>query len=236
MARHLKRLSAPGFWKVPKKGRTWVVSPRPGPHKRTECIPLMIIMRDILKLGDTAREARKIMTSKEILVDGKPRKDTNYPVGLMDTIEIPKLNKYYRMVSTSGGLSLIEIPKDEAKLKLCRIKNKTITRGGVLQLNLHDGKNILIEDKKAKYNTGDSILIQVPEQKITKHLKMDKGSVAIITGGQNIGKVAKIKDIVIRRTREPNKIICEGKEKEFEAIIDYVFVVGENKPEIKVVQ
>jgi small subunit ribosomal protein S4e len=196
----------------------------------------MIIVRDILKLGDTAREARKIMTSKEILVDGKPRRDTNYPVGLMDAIEIPKLNKAYRMVSTSRGLSLIEIPKDEAKLKLCRIKDKTITKGGILQLNLHDGKNILIEDKKVKYNTGDSILIQVPEQKITKHLRMDKGSIAMITGGQNIGRIAKVKDIIIRRTREPNKIICEEKEKEFEAIVDYVFVVGENKPEIKVVE
>jgi small subunit ribosomal protein S4e len=154
----------------------------------------------------------------------------------MDAIEIPKLNKAYRMVSTSRGLSLIEIPKDEAKLKLCRIKDKTITKGGILQLNLHDGKNILIEDKKVKYNTGDSILIQVPEQKITKHLRMDKGSIAMITGGQNIGRIAKIKDIVIRRTREPNKIICEEKEKEFEAIVDYVFVVGENKPEIKVVE
>jgi small subunit ribosomal protein S4e len=88
----------PRFWRVPKKERTWVVSPRPGPHKKFECIPLLIIVRDILKIVDNAKDAKKIIKSREIFVDGKPRRDHKYPVGLFDVVEIPKLRKQYRVV------------------------------------------------------------------------------------------------------------------------------------------
>jgi len=192
-------------------------------------------VRDIIKLVDNASDAKKIIKAKEIFVDGRSRGDYKYPVGLFDVIEIPKLNKHYRVVPSRAGFDLIEMSKQESKLKLCRINGKVMVKGGVLQLNLHDGKNIL-SDKKSKtaFKTGDSVLIELPSQKIINHIKMDKGMLSIITGGQNRGTIAKIKDIIIKRTREPNKIICETKEKEFEAITDYVFVVGKTKPEIKV--
>jgi len=222
---------------VPRKERTWVVSPRPGPHKKFESIPLLIIVRDILKLADNGSEAKKIIKAKEIMVDGKPRIDHKYPVGLFDVVAIPKLNKQYRVVPTKDGLNLIEISKNESGLKLCRINGKTLVKNGFLQLNLHDGKNIFIKEKVKKdpYKTGDSLIIEVPGQKIKKHIMMEKGTTGIVIGGQNIGNIVKIKEIIKTRSREPNKVICEMKEKEFEAIKDYVFVVGKTKPEIKVV-
>ena len=221
---------------MPRKKKTWVVSPRPGPHKKFESIPLLILIRDILKLVDAGMDAKKIIKAKEIFVDGKPRNDHKYPVGLFDVVEIPKLGKQYRVVPTHKGLDIIEIPKKEAKLKLCRIKGKTMIRDEILQLNLHDGKNIPIKkEKKVKdvYKTGDSLSIEIPSQKIVEHIKMEKGSSAVLIGGQNIGKVVKIKDIIKTKSREPNKVICETKEKEFEATKDYVFVVGKTKPVIK---
>ena len=228
---------------MPKKERTWVVRPRPGPHKKFECIPLLILVRDILKLVDTGKDARKIIKAKEILIDGKPRRDHKYPVGLFDVIEIPKLKKQYRVIPTHVGLDLVEIPKNEAKLKLCRINEKTMVKGRLLQLNLHDGKNIITEKKPTKkkakegvYNTGDSVLIEVPTQKMIKHIKMEKGMLVIIVGGQNMGELIKIKEVIKTRSREPNKVICEKKGKEFEAIKDYVFVIGKAKPLIKVIK
>ena len=220
---------------MPTKARKWIVSPRPGPHKKFGSIPLLIIVRDFLRLADNASEAKKIIKSKEMFVDGKPKLDYRYPVGLFDSIEVPKIDKQFRVVPSKRGFDLIEISKQDSKQKLCRINGKTMTKNGILQLNLHDGKNI-ISDKKTKtdYNTGDSLLIELPNQKIIEHLKMDKGMLSIITAGQNRGTIAKIKEIIIRRTREPNKIICEKNGKDFEAITDYVFVVGKTKPEIKV--
>lgn len=240
MSKHLKRIRAPDFWNVPKKDRKWVVRPRPGPHKIFESIPLSILLRNVLNLVDTGTDARKIIKAKEIFVDGRPRRDHKYPVGLMDVVEIPKMKKQYRIVPGKKGLDIIEITKTEAKLKLCRIEEKTLLKKGHLQLNLHDGRNIIIpvkDPKKSKgdvYKTGDSVLIELPSQKIINHVKMEKENLAIITKGQNIGKIAKIQKVIIPRSREPNKVVCDKKGEKIETIKDYVFVIGKTKPLIKI--
>jgi len=219
---------------VPRKKRSWVVRPSPGPHKKFESIPLLIVIRDFLNLTDEGRDARKIIKANEVLVDGKPRKDHKYPVGLFDAIEIPKIGKRYRVVPTSSGLDLIEIPKKEASLKFVRINDKTMVKEGKLQLNLHDGKNLIIEKKGSEYKTGDSLLIELPSQKIVDHLKMDKGMLALIVGGENMGKTVTVNEVIITKSREANKVICEKGKEQFETIKDYVFVVGKTKPLIKI--
>lgn len=221
----LKRLSAPEFWKIPKKIYKWTVSPRAGPHKKDESIPLQILARDILKLVETGKEAKTIIKRGEILVDGKKRKDHAYPAGLMDAIQIPKIKKSFRIIPTEKGLSVIEIPENESKLKLFRINNKKIVKKGKLQLNLHDGKNILVG--KNSYKTGDSILLELPSLKIVEHIEMKNGNLALILKGKNAGKIAKIKE-----AQKQRKVICELDNKAVEIIKDYVFVVGKNKPVI----
>ncbi len=221
---------------MPRKKRTWAVSPRPGPHKKFESIPLLILVRDFLNLTDTGKDAKKIIKAKEVIVDGKPRNDHKYPVGLFDVIEIPKIRKQYRVIPTHSGLGLIEITKKETSIKLCRINDKTMIKGGKLQLNLNDGKNIIIKKEEVKdvYKTGDSLLIELPNQKIIEHLKMERGMLSLIIGGQNMGETANINEVMITRSREPNKVICEKNGKKFESIKEYVFVVGKKKPLIKV--
>jgi len=234
---HLKRLLAPKFWKVRPKEKKWVVSPRSGPHKKFVSIPLQIVVRDILGIADGLREAKKIIKAKEILVDGKERKDPKYGVGLMDVIHIPKMKKFYRVVMVPSGLKLIEIPQKEANLKLCRINRKFTIKGGKYQLGLHDGRNILVENKaKNKYSTGDSLLIEIPSQKIVEHLKMEKGKIGLITGGTNKGKIVKIKAVKETRSREPNKVVCDLEGRELETVKDDTFVVGEEKPVIKIME
>lgn len=64
----LKRLLVPSFWKVPKKVAKWTVAPRPGPHKKFEGIPLQIIVRDILNLAETGKEAKSIIKKERFLL------------------------------------------------------------------------------------------------------------------------------------------------------------------------
>ncbi|MCS7105989.1 MAG: 30S ribosomal protein S4e [Candidatus Aenigmarchaeota archaeon] len=222
----LKRLLAPKFWKQPKKVLKYTVSPRPGPHKKFECIPLLIIVRDILKLAETGKEAKRIIKSGEILVDGRKRKDHAYPVGLMDVISIPKIDKHFRILPGEKGLEVLEISKEEANLKICRINNKTAVKGGKIQLNLHDGRNILIEKEKDEYKTGDSVMIEIPSQKILKHIVLKPGSVGIILKGQNSGKKARVEEMIERRSlKDSRKIICSVDDKKVEISKDYFFVV-----------
>jgi small subunit ribosomal protein S4e len=196
------------------------------------------LLRDVFGVVDTGKHAKRIIKSGEVLVDGKPRKDQKYSAGFMDSVEIPKMKKSYRIIITKKGLELVEIPAKEKNLKLCKIRGKHILKDGVLQLNLHDGRTVRVKVKDPKkpkedvYKTGDSLLIELPSQKIANHIKMEKGNLVLITGGKNKGNLATIKEVITTRSREPNKLICEKDNKNFETIKDYVFVVGTKKPVI----
>ena len=229
---HQKRLSAPKTYKIPRKVAKWVVKPSPGPHNK-EAVPLLVVVRDFLKLADTAREARRIIAAGEILVDGVPRKDYKFPVGLFDVITIPKLDQSYRMLFDEKGRY---IPKEveDANLKLYKITGKTMIRGGKIQLNLFDGTNILASNE---FKTKDSVLLEIPEKKIVDHLKFEIGALVMITGGTHAGEIGKLREYKIVRSSAPNLVTVEGEDRYITTIEDYVFVIGKkdsDKPVIDV--
>lgn len=232
MSKHLKRLAAPRAISIPRKVAKFTIRPSPGPHPIDRSLPLGMIVRDLLKLCDTGKEAKKIIKSGNVLVDGKIRKDTKFPCGLMDVITIPILKKSYRVLfDQRGDITLVPISDSEAKWKLCRIENKTTVKGGKIQLNLHDGRNILVESDG--YKTGDVIKLSLEDNKIMEHYPLEKGVLALITGGRHIGEVATIESITITRSSKPNIVSLKGKDGNFSTIKDCVFPVGREKPSIK---
>jgi len=231
MAR-LKRLTIPLFWKVARKGNKWVVAPRAGPHKKFESVPLQVLLRDVLKIDDKGKDIRTIIKKGEIIVDGRKRKDHAYPVGLFDIVSIPALGKTYRAVPSKKTMSFIEIPSSEAKVKICRIQNKKTIGAGKVQLNLHDGKNILVE--KDEYKTGDSLLVEVPSLKIVEHVRLEKGAIGMVSRGKDSGSIGKVKEIIVTATKDPTKLIYEKDDGEAESLKDRFFVIGKNKPLITV--
>ena len=248
MKRHLKRLGAPKFWHVKRKETTWVVKPRAGPHKVFDSIPLLVLVKDVLKITDTGSEARKIIKSREVLVDCRARRDHKYPVGLMDVVSIPRLDKHYRIVPGKKGLEVVEITKAEAGRKMCRINDKTVLKGGIVQLNCHDGRNIRVGEKggsgKAKdeyskardeYKTGDSLLIELPSQKILEHVKLEKGSAVLVTKGKNAGSLGNVKELSAATMKERAKASCAIGDGYADVDTAFVFVVGKTKPLLKVV-
>ena len=127
MSKHLKRLNAPRALRLHRKERKWTVRPSPGPHPIEKSIPLGLIIRDYLKLSDTQKEAKRIISNGEVTVDGKTQKNNKFPCGLMDVISIPKMKKDYRILfNQRGKLTLVPINSKEANWKLCRIENKKI--------------------------------------------------------------------------------------------------------------
>lgn len=218
---HQKRLSAPKTYKIPRKIYKWTVKPSPGPHNK-EAVPLLIVVRDYLQLADNAREARRIIAAGEILVDGVPRKDYKFPVGLFDVIKIPKLNKSYRMVFDEKG-RYVPIEIEDDNLKLYKIVNKTMVKGGKIQLNLFDGTNILGDNS---FKTKDSILMEIPEKKIVDHLPFEIGALVMITGGTHAGEIGRVKDYKVIRSSSPNLVTVDIEGREITTIEDYVFVIG----------
>jgi small subunit ribosomal protein S4e len=219
---HTKRIAA-GYGKKPK----WVVTSR-GPHRKGESIPLLLVVRDLLKYADNAREARRIISEGLILVDKKPVKDPGYGVGLMDVVEIPKTKEYFRVLPGKMRYSLKKIEGKESKIKPCKVINKTLVKKNVIQLNLHDGSNILVDD--GKYKPKDTVVLELPDRKVTDWIKFEKGSNALVVRGRHSGRTGKINEIFPGSAIHKSLTTLE----DLQTLTEYIFVVGKGKPLIDV--
>ena len=235
----LKRKPAPRFWPIHRKEFVWAVKPSPGPHSLENCLPLAIVLRDILGFAKTRKEAKTIVSQGRIYIDGKVRCEDDFPVGLMDVISIPDIDKHFRILPSKKGLIIHPISKEEAVFKLCKIENKTIVKNGDLQISFHDGSNTLVKIADPKnpqediYKTLDTGKISLPERQILEHIKMKENDFAIITGGKNIGKYGKIVEIEHvegKKRRNSLAIIEDERGNRYQTILNFVFAIGETKP------
>jgi small subunit ribosomal protein S4e len=236
-ANHLKRHPAPVFWPIHRKKNIWTIKPKAGTHSVEKCIPLLLIVRDQLNLANSNREAKKIISKKEILIDGRFIIEHDFPVGLMDVLEIPKINEAYRILpSQKDFLKVHKIKKSEIGFKLFKINGKTILKNNQLQLNFHDGQNIIINSNKTKvkekeYMTSDVLKINLKKKKVLDHVKIKNGTVAIMTGGKNVGVWGKIKKIKKGKGSNPTIVTLEGSnEKKVQTTTNNVFLIGHEKP------
>ncbi len=240
--KHLKREKAPRSWPIHPKETQWAVRPSPGPHAQRTCLPLSVLMRDVLGYSKSTRESKIILAQKRVIVDGRIRRDHKFPTGLMDVVELPDAKVRYRILPIVGrGLRALQIPKDEAEAKLCRIENKTSLTKGQVQLNLHDGRSIVVPVQDPRnprediYKTRDTLRIAIPDQRILNHVKFAEGAYAIVTSGRNLGRHGKI--ITIEQStaaRTATAVVEDPSGDRFETIADYLFVVGDEKPMIKI--
>ena len=234
----LKRKPAPDFWPIHKKEFTWVVKPAAGPHSLENCLPLTIVLRDILEVAKTTKEVAMILSQGKVIVDGKVRRRVDFPVGLMDVISIPDLKGFYRILPTHKGLSLSLIGKDEAAFKLCRVDDKNTVSNGV-QVALHDGSNMFVrttdrtKPTTSLYETFDTLKLSLPEKEVLDVVKTKVGNLAVITGGKNIGKMGRIVEIEqteAKKRREALAVIEDETGNKYQTIMDYLFSIGEKKP------
>jgi len=224
MKNHLKRIASPRTWLIERKALVFVTRPKPGAHSLEYGLPLGMIIRDALKLSSTMSEVKKLLNNNEVLIDGKRRKDHRFIVGLFDVITIPSIKKYCRIVLDKKGRVIVtEIPEKESNIKPCKIVNKTVLPKGKIQFNLHDGKNIIV-DQKAK--VGDSLILELPSLKIQKVIPLKPGVSVFLIGGRLSGNLGVLKEI------KDNEATYVADSKEIETAKRYLFAVGEKKPEI----
>lgn len=238
MSKHLKRLAAPRSWVIPRKTNVYTTKPRPGAHPLERAVPLGTIVRDYLKLAATGREAARVIGAGDVQVDGRAVKDAKFAVGFMDVITIPKTKGAWRVViDDKARLRVLPIESAQAGWKLAQITGKSTVAGGQTQLNLHDGRNLLV--KKDDYKTGDVLRLEVPAQKVVGHFPLKEGSQVLITDGRHAGEVAPVKTIEVTRSHKPNLIHLTVGSESFTTIKPYAFPIGDAsnlpKPEVKAI-
>ncbi|MFA5313584.1 MAG: 30S ribosomal protein S4e [Methanomassiliicoccales archaeon] len=228
MSSDMKRLTAPKTWAIPRKKTIWITGTNPGAHDKQTSMSLMVIIRDMLHICDTYAEGKKILSGREILVDGRIVTEERFAVGLMDVVSIPKMNQSYRMMlDRKGKFRLVPLTEGREKWKLCRIDGKSILSGGKVQLNLNDGRSIIVE--KDSWKCGDVIKMELPSQKILDTYKLAKGNVALILGGSHAGEIGVIEEYIVQRSSAPNLVKMKDG---VITIKENVFVVGMKAPEV----
>jgi small subunit ribosomal protein S4e len=234
MSKHLKRLNAPRSWVIPRKTNVYTTKPRPGAHPIERALPLGTIVRDYLKLAATGREAARVIGAGDVLVDGRIVKDAKFAVGFMDVVSIPKTKQAWRVViDDKARLRIVPIESAQSGWKLAQITGKSTVTGGQTQLNLHDGRNLLV--KKDDYSTGDVLRLEVPAQKVVGHFPLKEGSQVLITDGRHAGEVAPVKSIEVTRSNKPNLIHLTVGTESFTTIKPYAFPIGDaaNLPKLE---
>ena len=217
---HMKRLTMPRSWPLPRKSSVWIQKPNPCGHPLDLCMPMGVILRDVLGVAQNRREAKKILHSKLVKVDGAIETDIGRGVGLMDVLTVGDVS-YKCILDTNGKLRYRMIPAKEASTKICRVMGKTTIKGAKTQVHLHDGRNLLFNENP-EYKTGDSLVISLPDQEIKSYHKFEEGSIAYLTGGNHIGELATVRGQDIKRSSKANEVQFD----DFGTISDYVFIIS----------
>ena len=222
MSDHMKRLAAPRAWPIKKKASVWIAKPAPGAHPLESAMPATVVLRDVIGICDTAREAKRIIGNREVLVGGVPVKHPNTPIGLMDVVSIPKMDVHYRILLTDKGkLTALEIDDGQSGWTLCRVEGKSLVKGGKFQIHLSGGRNVLLD--KNDYKTGDTVKLNFAENKIMDHYALAEGATALIVEGNQAGKTAIVSEYVTTTGSGPNMVRFKSGA---ETVKKNVFVIG----------
>ena len=233
MTKHQKRLSVPNSWPVERKTDTFTVKADAGPHGEAG-VPLLIILRDVLGYADSRKEARYALNEDNVRINGKPVSDEERPVGMFDILAFVERNEYYRVFPGEGGrLALTPIDADSAGSKLGKIVGKTTVSGGKLQLTLHDGETLLV-DESDPYDTRDSIVVDNEDGEVVAHFEYEEGALVTAVDGAHAGEIGTIDEIQVTPGSSSNNVLVDQDDDlatdgpGFETVEEYVVVIDEN--------
>ena len=191
---HLKRQKVPKNWPIHRKGTKFVVRPN---SNLEDGLPLLIVLRDILKVAQNRKEVKRAIHLKHILRNNKPARNEKNSLSLFDTISIVPSKKHYRLdLTTNGKFKISEIKEAEANNKVAKVVNKKTLKGKKVQLNLSDGKNFLSD---LKCSTGDSALVNFKTKKLDKCFPLKDKAKVVVFGGKHSGKQGEIRKLKLER-------------------------------------
>lgn len=186
---------------------------------------MCIILRERLNYALTNKECMQICMERCVKVDGKVRTDHNYPAGFMDVVELEKSNDRFRLLfDTKGRFVLVRLDRQEAQSKLCRVNKSFISANKIPVVVTHDGRTIRYPDPDVKVN--DTIRVNIATGKMTEIVKFELGSMVMLTGGRNAGRVGALMHIEKHEGSFDVVTVKDSKGNVFSTRLGNVFVIG----------
>ena len=230
-SKKLKRQMSPQFWGINRKDKRFVITVRPGPHKKNYAVPTAVFLRDMLRIVTSLREAKTAIYSGKVKIDGVVRKSLHHAIGLMDVVELENVPEIYRLVPTEGKLlEPIKINESEKSKKLVKVTSKTTINKGKTQIGFHDGRSVISD---TDVSVGDTCLIQTPDQKILDVIKLEAGCQGLVTRGINSGQIGKIEVIEEGTFILPKRVVLALSDRKIEIPADIIMAIGKEEPKIQ---
>jgi len=157
-----------------------------------EGVSVVVAIRDMLRLAKTSKEVKLMVKQRLLKLNGKIVKDCKEGICLFNILDADK--RYRLTILETGRLSFEEI-KDSSRI--AKVIGKTNIKGNVMQVNFHDGTNILT---KEKIRVGDSVELDF-NNKIEKVNKIEKGKNIFVISGRSIGSKGKINEIEMKKVK-----------------------------------
>ena len=184
---------------LPRKGTKYVA--RALSH-HTQAVPLVIAIRDMLKLAQTSREVNHLMKQGVLKINGKVPKNIRESIKLFGLLQADKT--YQLSLLPTHKFTFVET-KDT--MRPIKVVGKVAKAGNKIQINGHDGSNLLLDAAKAKDIKTDDTLLLSPDNKLSKHLPLDKAKTCFVFGGKYAGQEGKVKKV------EGNQVTLTFKDK-----------------------
>ena len=189
---HHNRHNIGKFWPIPRKGSKYLARSN---HNQNESIPLVVVLRDVIKVVENKKELKSAINDKQVIVNGKEIREVNYPISLFDVIKIVSVKKSFKtLLSDKNKFVFEEVSGKDSESKVFKVIGKKVLGKDKVQVNLLNGNNILMKDK---VKVGDSVVMGF-DGKVDKVIGMEKGKMGYVTHGKHTGHKGKIEDIVER--------------------------------------
>lgn len=189
MSNHLKRLNMPRTWKLERKGFKFMIRPDAGKNSDLS-IPLLPVLRDMLKVVSSAKECRFVINQGLIKVNQVPAKRAQQTLGLFDVLSVK--DEDYRLKINEKNQLFLDKAKD-GKHMISKVINKRILKKGKVQLNLMNGYNVLVP--KDDYQVGDSVELTLPKMTVKSKKSLQKGGKALIFKGRHPGLIGVVEEV-----------------------------------------
>lgn len=168
---------------IVRKGTKYVA--RSLAHKK-KSVPVVVAVRDMLKLAHTAKEVHEMIKQKSLKINGRTVYDYHDSI---KPFNIFVADKTYILSFTSNGRFIFK-PSSSSDRPV-KIINKHLLSKNTLQYNCSDGSNFV---SKEKINIHDTVYLD-SQNKVKKHVPLEKGKPAIVVSGSSIGQEGTIESI-----------------------------------------
>ncbi len=230
--RHLKRHSAPKSWPIKRKGINFISRPQLGGQKREYSCSVLVLLRDLLHYVETAKEAKFLVHTKAIVVNGKEVKDIKHSCALFDILELKTSSEKFRLLfDTKARLKLVATKDASLYLK---VSSKTVLSSKKYQMNCSNGMNILVDEKTFKATkVEDTLIYDYTKSKITGHLPLKEKSFVYLFDGKFKGNFAQVESFVQYNGLSKDIAHVKIGSEEKTTAKAYCFVLSQKKEDLK---